>query len=45
MVEEITESTETVTELAGYIREVSKVLDVIRSIAEQINLLALYAFA
>lgn len=43
MVEEITESTETVTELAGHIREVSKVLDVIRSIAEQTNLLALNA--
>jgi methyl-accepting chemotaxis protein len=43
MVEEITESTETVTELAGQIREVSKVLDVIRSIAEQTNLLALNA--
>ena len=43
MVEEITESTETVTELAGHIREVGKVLDVIRSIAEQTNLLALNA--
>ena len=43
MVEEITESTQTVTELAGHIREVSKVLDVIRSIAEQTNLLALNA--
>ncbi len=43
MVEEITESTATVTELAGHIREVSKVLDVIRSIAEQTNLLALNA--
>jgi methyl-accepting chemotaxis protein len=43
MVDEITESTETVTELAGHIREVSKVLDVIRSIAEQTNLLALNA--
>jgi methyl-accepting chemotaxis protein len=43
MVVEITESTETVTELAGHIREVSKVLDVIRSIAEQTNLLALNA--
>ncbi|WP_454834609.1 methyl-accepting chemotaxis protein [Pseudomonas lini] len=43
MVEEITVSTETVTELAGHIREVSKVLDVIRSIAEQTNLLALNA--
>lgn len=43
VVEEITESTATVTELAGHIREVSKVLDVIRSIAEQTNLLALNA--
>lgn len=43
MVEEITVSTETVTELAGHILEVSKVLDVIRSIAEQTNLLALNA--
>ncbi|WP_442757366.1 methyl-accepting chemotaxis protein [Pseudomonas gingeri] len=43
MVEEITESTETVIELAGNIQGVSKVLDVIRSIAEQTNLLALNA--
>jgi len=43
IVVEITESTETVTELAGHIQEVSKVLDVIRSIAEQTNLLALNA--
>jgi len=43
MVEEITESTETVIGLAGNIRDVSKVLDVIRSIAEQTNLLALNA--
>lgn len=43
MVDEISESTETVTELAGHIREVAKVLDVIRSIAEQTNLLALNA--
>ncbi|WP_432443499.1 methyl-accepting chemotaxis protein [Pseudomonas batumici] len=43
MVEEITESTETVIELAGNIQSVSKVLDVIRSIAEQTNLLALNA--
>jgi methyl-accepting chemotaxis protein len=43
MVQEITVSTETVTELAGHIREVGKVLDVIRSIAEQTNLLALNA--
>ncbi|VVQ08075.1 hypothetical protein PS928_03312 [Pseudomonas fluorescens] len=43
MVQQITGSTETVTELAGHIRKVSKVLDVIRSIAEQTNLLALNA--
>jgi methyl-accepting chemotaxis protein len=43
MVEEITESTDTVTELAGHVQEVSKILDVIRSIAEQTNLLALNA--
>ncbi|WP_122872509.1 methyl-accepting chemotaxis protein [Pseudomonas viridiflava] len=43
MVHEITESTEAVSELAGHVREISKVLDVIRSIAEQTNLLALNA--
>ncbi|MEE4622230.1 methyl-accepting chemotaxis protein [Pseudomonas alliivorans] len=43
MVHEITESTDAVSELAGHVREISKVLDVIRSIAEQTNLLALNA--
>lgn len=43
MLEEITASTGTVTELASHIQEVSKVLDVIRGIAEQTNLLALNA--
>ena len=43
MVHEITESTGAVSELAGHVREISKVLDVIRSIAEQTNLLALNA--
>ncbi len=43
MVQEITQSTGAVSELAGHVREISKVLDVIRSIAEQTNLLALNA--
>lgn len=43
MVHEITASTGAVSELAGHVREISKVLDVIRSIAEQTNLLALNA--
>lgn len=43
MVGGITDSTEAVSELAGHVREISKVLDVIRSIAEQTNLLALNA--
>ncbi|MCF5505933.1 HAMP domain-containing protein, partial [Pseudomonas syringae] len=43
MVHEITQSTGAVSELAGHVREISKVLDVIRSIAEQTNLLALNA--
>ncbi|WP_408581954.1 methyl-accepting chemotaxis protein [Pseudomonas syringae] len=43
MVQEITDSTGAVSELAGHVREISKVLDVIRSIAEQTNLLALNA--
>nr|WP_018925469.1 methyl-accepting chemotaxis protein [Pseudomonas umsongensis] len=43
MVAEITDSNQAVTELAGNVREISKVLDVIRSIAEQTNLLALNA--
>ncbi|RML63293.1 Methyl-accepting chemotaxis protein, partial [Pseudomonas syringae pv. maculicola] len=37
MVQEITDSTGAVSELAGHVREISKVLDVIRSIAEQTN--------
>ncbi|RRV07355.1 methyl-accepting chemotaxis protein [Pseudomonas sp. v388] len=43
MVREITDSTEAVSELAGHVREISKVLDVIRNVAEQTNLLALNA--
>ncbi|MCK0547687.1 methyl-accepting chemotaxis protein [Pseudomonas syringae] len=43
MVSEITESTGSVTTLAGHVRDISKVLEVIRSIAEQTNLLALNA--
>ncbi|PIO95514.1 methyl-accepting chemotaxis protein [Pseudomonas syringae] len=43
MVREITESTGSVTTLAGHVRDISKVLEVIRSIAEQTNLLALNA--
>ncbi|WP_240998303.1 methyl-accepting chemotaxis protein, partial [Pseudomonas viridiflava] len=43
MVHEITQSTGAVSELAGHVREISKELDVIRSIAEQTNLLALNA--
>ncbi|RMQ50130.1 Methyl-accepting chemotaxis protein [Pseudomonas cichorii] len=43
MVSEITQSTEAVAQLAGNVRDISKVLEVIRSIAEQTNLLALNA--
>jgi methyl-accepting chemotaxis protein len=43
MVREITDSTEAVSQLAGHVREISKVLDVIRNVAEQTNLLALNA--
>lgn len=43
MTVEITESTERVGALAGQIRDITKVLDVIRGIAEQTNLLALNA--
>ena len=43
MVREITDSTEAVSALAGNVREISKVLDVIRNVAEQTNLLALNA--
>ncbi|KPW28836.1 methyl-accepting chemotaxis protein [Pseudomonas coronafaciens] len=43
MVSEITESTGSVTTLASHVRDISKVLEVIRSIAEQTNLLALNA--
>jgi methyl-accepting chemotaxis protein len=43
MVGEITESNAAVTTLATNIREISKVLEVIRSIADQTNLLALNA--
>lgn len=43
MVREITQSTDAVTQLAGNVREISKVLDVIRNVAEQTNLLALNA--
>lgn len=41
--EEITDSTQRVEALAGQIHEITKVLDVIRGIAEQTNLLALNA--
>jgi methyl-accepting chemotaxis protein len=43
MTVEITESTQRVEALAGQIRDITKVLDVIRGIAEQTNLLALNA--
>lgn len=43
MVDGITQSTEAVAQLAGNVRDISKVLEVIRSIAEQTNLLALNA--
>jgi methyl-accepting chemotaxis protein len=43
MATEITASTEKVGTLAGQVRDIGKVLDVIRAIAEQTNLLALNA--
>ncbi|HXR01238.1 MAG TPA: methyl-accepting chemotaxis protein, partial [Pseudomonas sp.] len=43
MTVEITDSTQRVEALAGQIRDITKVLDVIRGIAEQTNLLALNA--
>ncbi len=43
MVSEITASTQSVATLAGNVRDIGKVLDVIRAIAEQTNLLALNA--
>ncbi|GAC1036624.1 methyl-accepting chemotaxis protein [Pseudomonas sp. No.117] len=43
MTEEITDSTQKVQTLEGQIREIGKVLEVIRGIAEQTNLLALNA--
>jgi methyl-accepting chemotaxis protein len=43
MASDITHSTQRVETLAGQIRDITKVLDVIRSIAEQTNLLALNA--
>ncbi|TDV63341.1 methyl-accepting chemotaxis protein [Pseudomonas sp. LP_7_YM] len=43
MTTEISESTQRVEALAGQIRDITKVLDVIRGIAEQTNLLALNA--
>nr|WP_095093102.1 methyl-accepting chemotaxis protein [Pseudomonas sp. Irchel 3A5] len=43
MVREITRSTDSVSELATNVRDISKVLEVIRSIADQTNLLALNA--
>jgi methyl-accepting chemotaxis protein len=43
MVVEINDSTHAVSELAGQVREIGKVVDVIRSIADQTNLLALNA--
>lgn len=43
MVDEINESTHAVSNLANQVREIGKVIDVIRSIADQTNLLALNA--
>ncbi|MCK6186987.1 methyl-accepting chemotaxis protein [Pseudomonas sp. EYE_354] len=43
MVVEINESTQSVEDLANQVREIGKVIDVIRSIADQTNLLALNA--
>ncbi|WP_168232333.1 methyl-accepting chemotaxis protein [Pseudomonas veronii] len=43
MVVEINDSTQSVADLAGQVREIGKVIDVIRSIADQTNLLALNA--
>ncbi|RMT85706.1 hypothetical protein ALP39_01746 [Pseudomonas marginalis pv. marginalis] len=43
MVVEINESTQSVADLAGQVREIGKVIDVIRGIADQTNLLALNA--
>ncbi|QDH63944.1 methyl-accepting chemotaxis protein [Pseudomonas azotoformans] len=43
MVVEINDSTQSVVDLAGQVREIGKVIDVIRGIADQTNLLALNA--
>ena len=43
MVIEINDSTQSVADLAGQVREIGKVIDVIRGIADQTNLLALHA--
>ncbi len=43
MVGEINDSTQSVVDLAGQVREIGKVIDVIRAIADQTNLLALNA--
>ncbi|WP_445261429.1 methyl-accepting chemotaxis protein [Pseudomonas sp. RA_5y_Pfl1_P24] len=43
MVSEIDDSTQSVADLAGQVREIGKVIDVIRGIADQTNLLALNA--
>ena len=43
MVDEINDSTQSVADLAGQVREIGKVIDVIRGIADQTNLLALNA--
>ncbi len=43
MVVEINDSTQSVTDLANQVREIGKVIDVIRGIADQTNLLALNA--
>ena len=43
MVDEINDSTQSVSDLASQVREIGKVIDVIRSIADQTNLLALNA--
>jgi len=43
MVVEINDSTQSVADLAGQVREIGKVIDVIRGIADQTNLLALNA--
>lgn len=43
LADDVTHTASEVEQLAGQVRDISKVLDVIRSIAEQANLLALNA--